>query len=116
MAQPHLRLHAFLPASRANGPGVRAVLWVQGCSLGCPGCFNPLTHPTTGGELVPTDELVRRLTALGDTIEGITVSGGEPLQQRPALLALLRRLRQQTRLSVVLFTGFTWEEVQRFPA
>ncbi|NJO00209.1 MAG: 4Fe-4S cluster-binding domain-containing protein, partial [Anaerolineales bacterium] len=38
-----LRLHQFLPQSRVNGPGLRAVLWVQGCSLGCPGCFNPQT-------------------------------------------------------------------------
>ena len=35
-----MRLHHFLPHSRANGSGIRAVLWVQGCSLACPGCFN----------------------------------------------------------------------------
>jgi pyruvate-formate lyase-activating enzyme len=39
-----LRLHQFLPSSHTNGPGLRAVLWVQGCSLGCPRCFNPATH------------------------------------------------------------------------
>ena len=39
-----LNLHALLPRSRANGPGVRLVLWFQGCTLGCPGCFNPTTH------------------------------------------------------------------------
>ena len=83
-----LRLHAFEPASRANGPGLRAVLWARGCSLGCPGCFNPETH---------------------------AFAGGEPLQQRPALLAFLRRLRERTRLSVLVFTGFSWDEVRRFP-
>ncbi len=46
-----LRLHAFLPRSRANGPGWRSVVWVQGCSLGCAGCFNPQTHdPEESGE------------------------------------------------------------------
>src|SRR5262249_43259808 len=110
-----LRLHEFLPASRANGPGVRAVLWVQGCSLGCPGCFNPSTHPFAGGEGGEVEGLLARLVALGDTIEGITVSGGEPLQQRPALLALLQGVRRETRLSVLVFTGFSWEEVRRFP-
>src|SRR3972149_712339 len=39
-----LRLHALLPRSRANGPGMRAVIWFQGCTRGCPGCFNPETH------------------------------------------------------------------------
>jgi len=110
-----LRLHHFLPRSRANGPGVRAVLWVQGCSLACPGCFNPDTHALTGGERVPVTALFRRLIALSASIEGLTISGGEPLQQRRALLALLRRVRQETPLSVVLFTGYTWDEVQRMP-
>ncbi len=115
MDEAALRVHAFLPRSRANGPGARAVLWLQGCSLGCPGCYNPQTHPLTGGAAVPVAELLGRLANLGPTIEGLTVSGGEPLQQRPALLALLGRLRQETALSVLLFTGFSWEEVQRFP-
>ncbi|MCI0458270.1 MAG: radical SAM protein [Gemmataceae bacterium] len=110
-----LRVHSFVSLSRANGPGPRAVLWLQGCALGCPGCYNPQTHPFTGGELVPVAELLGRLADLGPAIEGLTVSGGEPLQQRPALLELLRRVRQETTLSVLLFTGFSWEEVQRFP-
>ena len=60
-----LRLHAFLPRSRANGPGVRAVIWVQGCSLGCPGCFNPQTHAFSGGEVVTVEELFERIVGLG---------------------------------------------------
>lgn len=110
-----LRVHQFLPRSRANGPGVRAVLWVQGCSLGCSGCFNPDTHTFAGGERVPVNDLFQRLIAPSASIEGLTISGGEPLQQRRPLLALLRRVRWETPLSVVLFTGYTWEEVQRMP-
>jgi anaerobic ribonucleoside-triphosphate reductase activating protein len=109
-----LRLHAFEPASRANGPGLRAVLWTRGCTLGCPGCFNPETHSFDGGEFVDVGELAERVAVL-EGIEGVTVSGGEPLQQRPALLAFLRRLRERTRLSALVFTGFTWDEVRRFP-
>jgi anaerobic ribonucleoside-triphosphate reductase activating protein len=110
-----LRVHQFLPYSRANGPGVRAVIWVQGCSLACPGCFNPATHPFADGELVAVDVLFQRLVALGNRIEGLTVSGGEPLQQHCALLALLQRVRRETGLSVLVFTGFTWDEVQHMP-
>ncbi|MCU0780030.1 MAG: radical SAM protein [Akkermansiaceae bacterium] len=51
-----LRLHAFLPRSRANGPGWRSVVWVQGCSLGCPGCFNPQTHDWEGIAATPEAE------------------------------------------------------------
>ena len=110
-----LRVHGLLPLSHANGPGVRAAIWVQGCSLKCPGCSNPDTHAFVGGEFVSVDDLFERIVALGDTIEGITVSGGEPFQQWTPLLALLRRVRQETSLSVLVFTGYTWEEVQQMP-
>ena len=115
MDAERLRLHQFLPASRANGPGIRAVVWLQGCSLGCPGCYNPATHAFDGGEVVTVEEVLGRLVALGDTIEGVTFSGGEPLQQRSALLRLLRRLRGDTALSLLLFTGYRWDEVRRMP-
>lgn len=110
-----VRLHAFLPRSRANGPGWRAVLWVQGCTLGCPGCFNPHTHSPHGGEIVPVDDLFRRLRAAGPDLEGVTLSGGEPLQQADPVLAVLERVRGETALSTLLFTGYTWDEVQRLP-
>lgn len=113
-ADTRLRLHAFEAQSAANGPGLRAVLWVQGCTLGCPGCFNPETHPRAGDE-ISVDELFDRIFALGDRIEGVTVSGGEPLQQRRAVLTLLRRVRGETSLSTIVFTGYTWPEVTRIP-
>jgi anaerobic ribonucleoside-triphosphate reductase activating protein len=116
MDEKALRINCFLPLSRANGPGARAVIWVQGCTLGCPGCFNPQTHRRDGGELVPVDDLFERIAALGNTIEGISVSGGEPLQQPRPLLALLRRVRQETHLSILVFTGYAWEEIRRIPA
>lgn len=110
-----LRIHRFVPFTRANGPGVRAGIWVQGCSLRCPGCYNPRTHAVADGQLMAMNEVFARITALAGQIEGITVSGGEPLEQRPALLALLRRVRAETGLSVLVFTGYTWEEVAAMP-
>ena len=110
----NIRIHALLENSHANGPGLRAVLWTQGCTLGCPGCFNPATHPTLGGELVSVTALAERIQTIPG-IEGLTVSGGEPLQQLIPLTRLLRSLRQSTALSTVLFTGFEPDEVQRLP-
>ncbi|MFG2023255.1 4Fe-4S single cluster domain-containing protein [Streptomyces sp. NPDC048825] len=112
--QRGLRLHGFEPYSAANGPGTRAVIWVQGCTLGCPGCFNPGTHER-GGQETPVDELFERIRGLGDRIEGVTISGGEPLQQREPVLRLLARIRAETALSAVLFTGYRWSEVTRMP-
>ena len=116
MVIPLLRISHFVPYSRANGPGVRAVLWVQGCSLGCPGCFNPHTHPASGGQWLAVDDLFATIAALGNTIAGVTVSGGEPMQQPAPLAALLRRVRQETPLSTLLFSGYTWGELQRLAA
>lgn len=107
-----LQLNAFLPRSRANGPGVRAVVWVQGCSLGCPGCFNPESHAFNVGERVSVTDLVRRIQGLEGSIEGVTISGGEPFQQRAAVTSLLHRIKAETKLSVIVFTGFTWSEIQ----
>ena len=110
-----LHVHAYLPDSRANGPGRRAVVWVQGCTLGCPGCFNPGTHPATGGELLDPADLAERILERANDIEGVTISGGEPLQQAGPLLVLLAALRRGGGLSVLLFTGYTWGEVTRRP-
>jgi anaerobic ribonucleoside-triphosphate reductase activating protein len=110
-----LRLHAFIPFSRANGPGARAVIWTQGCTLKCPGCFNPETHSFDGGEEVAVDDLFQRIASLGATVEGLTISGGEPLQQLRPLVAILRRVREETDLSVLVFTGYTWDEIERMP-
>ncbi|MCM8768101.1 MAG: radical SAM protein [Candidatus Omnitrophica bacterium] len=106
-----LRLHRWVPFSRANGPGYRAVIWVQGCTLGCPGCGNPATHPRKGGYLIEPRALVEKIASYSRQIEGVTISGGEPLQQKKPLLEFLGLLRTQTNLSVILFTGYSWAEV-----
>jgi len=110
-----LRVHDFIAASRSNGPGLRAVLWLQGCTLGCEGCFNPLTHPTSGGSELLVPEIIDLIESASDRIEGLTISGGEPLQQFPALLELVRHVRATSPLSIIAFTGFTWHEFIRMP-
>lgn len=105
-------IHAFNRGSRANGPGLRAVIWFQGCSLGCPGCFNPATHSPRGGHESDTEALAAEILALSDQIEGVSISGGEPFQQPAALLDLLCRL-DGTHLSRLVFTGYTVPEINR---
>ena len=54
------RIHAREPRSRANGPGSRFVVWMQGCTLGCAGCFNPTTHDGAGGREIAIEEIAGR--------------------------------------------------------
>lgn len=109
-----LRLHAVLRGSRANGPGLRRVLWLQGCSLSCPGCFNPGTHSGEAGRSAPVREVLADLRRDG-RIEGVTLSGGEPMEQPKALLALLRGIRSTTALSTILFSGHSIAEIRAMP-
>jgi anaerobic ribonucleoside-triphosphate reductase activating protein len=107
------RVHAIEPKSRANGPGERFVVWLQGCTLGCPGCFNPLTHDASGGTALEIDAIVARLAATRG-IEGLTLSGGEPLQQAAAAAALLAAARELG-LSTLVFSGYTEDEIRALP-
>ena len=110
-------IHAIEPRSRANGPGARFVVWFQGCTLGCPGCFNPATHASGGGPGVAIDELVGQLMRAASPpggIEGLSLSGGEPLQQPDAARALLEAARALG-LSTLAFSGYTIEEIRELP-
>ena len=108
-----INIAGFMPRSYANGPGARAVVWVQGCPLGCPGCFNPQTHSFEPRELLTVDELAERILILElQGIEGVTYSGGEPFAQAEALAELSERLREQ-RLSLMSYSGYTIEQIRR---
>src|SRR5262245_61186383 len=83
-----IRIHHLIERTRANGPGMRAAVWTQGCSLDCPGCFNPETHSFHAGQSIAVKELFRRIASIPD-IEGVSILGGEPLQQRRPVVVLL---------------------------
>jgi anaerobic ribonucleoside-triphosphate reductase activating protein len=106
-------LHAIMLASRANGPGLRAVVFFQGCTLGCKKCFNPATHVFQGVETAPEKVVEALVEAHREHIlEGITFSGGEPMQQADSLLALMRNLRSRApELSFGMFSGYTEREL-----
>ncbi len=108
------RPHAFERVSRANGPGLRAVVWFQGCTLGCPGCFNPATDDPQGGCDSDTETLAAEISTLATRLEGISISCGEPFQQPEAPLDLLRRLADW-HLSRLVFSGYSLPEIDRLP-
>ena len=116
MTSPQLRIHHLLDSSLVNGPGKRAVIWLHGCTLACPGCFNPETHSTSAGKNYLIEALMDWLAPLTDQVDGLTISGGEPLQQIHPLVDLLQQVKARIGLPVLLFTGYTWNEIQKMPA
>ncbi len=109
-----LNIHAILPRSRVNGPGVRLVVFFQGCKRGCKGCFNPDTHAFEEKDLLPAASLLEEGRIAPD-VEGITVSGGEPFLQPRGLRDLLASARALG-LSTLVYTGFTLEELRAGPS
>jgi anaerobic ribonucleoside-triphosphate reductase activating protein len=87
----YLNIMGYVDESEVNGPGSRAVVWVQGCLRECPGCFNPDSWSFEINELVSVDALAERIISNPNN-EGVTFSGGEPFWQAPALAALARPL------------------------
>lgn len=104
-------IHAILPASHANGPGERAVVWLQGCDLRCRGCFNPASHPFNRDRDKPVEEIGEWILSCQGP-EGVTFSGGEPFQQAGDLRRLCEYIRSRRRdFSIGVFSGYTLEEL-----
>lgn len=110
MAPVLLNVHAIKSCSEVNGPGVRSVVWTQGCSRACPGCFNPETHAHVRRSLHDPQALGEQLGGRPDT-QGVTLSGGEPFEQAEACAVLAEAIRARGK-SVMVFTGWDMAELR----
>ncbi len=111
MKDQNLRIAGVIDESIVDGPGIRFVIFTQGCPHHCPGCHNPQTHSFTGGEEVSVSELLSRVQE-NPLLSGVTLSGGEPFCQ-PKPLAELARALHQAGKHVMAYTGYTWEQLLR---
>lgn len=108
-----LRCSGIIPESVVDGPGIRFVVFTQGCPHRCPGCHNPATHDPAGGYEASPAELVCALRAAREAnplLSGVTVSGGEPFMQPGALLPFVREACK-LKLDVWLYSGYRLEEI-----
>ena len=104
-----LNIAGRVEESIVDGPGIRYVIFVQGCIHNCPGCHNKFTHRIGAGTTVSIQKLFEHIKKQ-PLIDGVTFSGGEPfLQAKP--LAELARLINSIGLSIITYTGFTFEEL-----
>lgn len=105
-------IHANFPLSTVNGPGNRAVVWFQGCTLACEQCWNVQSHVFASDRARPVREIGDWVLSCKD-IEGVTFSGGEPLQQASNLLRLCVYLKsKRPALSLGVFSGYTLQELE----
>ncbi|WP_017652797.1 4Fe-4S single cluster domain-containing protein [Fortiea contorta] len=106
----HLNIMGYVDESEVNGPGCRAVVWVQGCPRECPSCFNPESWSFEINQLIAVDTLAENILK-NPRNTGVTFSGGEPFWQASALASLAGKLKAAG-LSVMSFTGFTLKQLQ----
>ncbi len=95
--------------SIVDGPGLRMVIWTQGCIHNCYKCHNPQTHKLDGGMLVDTEDIIDEMKSLR-LHRGITLSGGEPFLQSKQLYEI-SRVAQLMNLDVWCYTGFQFEDI-----
>lgn len=95
--------------SLVDGPGVRTVVFFQGCDIHCKGCHNKSTWDINRGRGMDTEELVKDLQE--EVVnKKITISGGEPLMQKEALLDIVKKLKD---FDIAVYTGHKIEEVPK---
>jgi len=114
---PSLNIAKMQVVANSAGPGCRFVIWLQGCQRTCSGCINTPFLPLKTAEIIPVDSILTIILQLWqadspEKIEGITLTGGEPLLQAAALFPLLAKVKESG-LSVICYTGFDYDELQR---
>lgn len=106
-----MRIAGLVQDSIVDGPGLRFVIFTQGCPHRCEGCHNPETHDMHGGIEMPVEEIVGKIRA-NPLTDGVTLSGGEPFSQAVDC-ALIAEAAKQAGLNVWTYTGYTYEELSQ---
>ena len=104
-----IRIAGIVNESIVDGPGIRLVVFTQGCSHNCKGCHNPQTHSYTGGTLVKVSDIVEKIKK-NPLLDGITISGGEPFDQAKTVGVLAYCVKKMG-YNVRTYTGYTYETI-----
>lgn len=105
-----INIHRIIENSSVNGPGTRSVVWTQGCSLRCDGCFNKELQSFKKLKEIDVNKLAEKLAKIDN--DGLTLSGGEPLDQKEAVNELISRYKKLCDKTVFLFTGYNYDEIK----
>ena len=102
-----VRIASFIDESFVDGDGIRFTIFFQGCPHNCRGCHNPTTHDFDGGNIIDTEQIIRKFKS-NPIVNGITLTGGEPLCQIKEATELAS-FAKSFNLNVWCYTGYTYE-------
>lgn len=109
MSNDSIRMSGIVRQSITDGPGLRFVVFLQGCPHACPGCHNPDTHAFDGGYLCSIDRLLQAIDQ-NPLLAGVTLSGGEPFVHAEALIPFVHAVRKREK-NIRCYSGYRWEEL-----
>jgi anaerobic ribonucleoside-triphosphate reductase activating protein len=101
-----LNIYNIETSNYVNGNGCRYVIWVQGCTFACGGCWNHPTWSFDNNILKNIEELFNEIKILEDKLDGVTFTGGEPFLQAGELSRLAKLIKENTTLDIQIFSGF----------
>lgn len=104
-----LKIAGIVEESIVDGPGIRFVVFTQGCPHNCEGCHNPQTHDFNGGKYVNIDEIIDKIEE-NPLLKGVTLSGGEPFMQAKTLATMIKNIKNKN-LNIITYSGFTYEQL-----
>lgn len=104
-----IRIAGIEEESIVDGPGIRLVIFTQGCKHNCIDCHNPETHSFQGGDLIDINQIIQMIKE-NPLLDGITLSGGEPFEQAYECSLLAKKVRGLG-LNIVTYSGYTFEEL-----
>lgn len=105
-----MRLSGIIDESIVDGPGIRMIIFFQGCTHNCYKCHNPETHSFTGGKEYDLEYVDKKL-ADSPYLDGVTFSGGDPLDNPESALEIAKLVKEKYNLNLWIYTGYTFEEI-----
>lgn len=109
MSDNTIRIAGYVNDSVVDGPGIRFVIFLQGCPRRCEGCHNPQTHDFDGGYNILISEVWDKIQK-NPLLSGVTLSGGEPFCQAEQLYSLAKKIKDSG-LELAAYSGYTFEEL-----
>ncbi len=107
-----IRIAGVVKESIVDGPGLRYVVFAQGCKHNCKGCHNPHTHSFEGGSIIRVDDIISQMKA-NPLLDGITLSGGEPFEQAECFAKLAKKAKANG-YDVMTYTGYAYEAILKY--
>lgn len=105
-----IKISGAINDSTVDGPGIRYVLFMQGCPHDCEGCHNPQTHSINAGREVSVNDILSDIKS-NPFLTGVTFSGGEPFLQAKELIPLAKAIKEDLKLNLIIYSGWTFEEL-----